>query len=179
MKRPMTQNQQGNQLPMDDTSTMSILAEAIENLSSHIETLTKNQDYLITAQERTADMIERQAIAIERIIDHLNIAPAPSPAHKKKNTTTKTLENHYVTTKKPGKEITEPEVTKSVEPVKTPVEKIKPIKKPVIRKRKKVVAKKQKIQLPPKPNFWGGKLSWISSTACAERELHLTRLQPA
>jgi len=137
MKRQLPQHQAGNQLPTDDTSTTSMLAEAIENLSSHIETLTKNQDHLITAQEKTADMIERQAIAIERIIDHLNIAPGQNPAPEKESVSKKTFENHYVTTKKPESDIPEP-----VEPPVENIEPVKPAVKPVIRKRKKVVAKK-------------------------------------
>ncbi len=47
------------------------LQEAIFNLNNHIETLSNNQKYLIRAQEKTADMLERQANAIERILDHL------------------------------------------------------------------------------------------------------------
>ncbi len=47
------------------------LQEAILNLNNHIETLSNNQKYLIKAQEKTADMLERQANAIERILDHL------------------------------------------------------------------------------------------------------------
>lgn len=133
MKRQPPQQQTGNQLPMDDSPTTSMLAEAIETLSSHIEILTKNQGHLINAQERTADMIERQAIAIERIIDHLNIAPSKKPVPEKKSVSKKSFENHYVTKKKSVPDIPEP-----VEP---PVENIKPVK-PVIRKRKKVVAKK-------------------------------------
>jgi len=139
MKRQPAQHQPGNQLPIDDTSATSLLAEAIENLSSHIETLTKNQDHLINAQERTADMIKRQAIAIERIIDHLNIAPGQTSAPQKKSAPEKTFENHYITTQKPESD--------TPEPVEPPVESIKPVEapvKPVIRKRKKVAAKKAK-----------------------------------
>lgn len=75
MKRPpMPPIQGGNQLPMEEPSVTALLADALDNLSSHIENLAKSQDYLISVQERTADMLERQAIAIERIVDHLNIA---------------------------------------------------------------------------------------------------------
>ena len=38
-------------LPVDDSATSAMLAEAIESLSTHIESLIKNQDYLINAQE--------------------------------------------------------------------------------------------------------------------------------
>ncbi|MCP3875459.1 MAG: hypothetical protein GY699_20175 [Desulfobacteraceae bacterium] len=144
MKRPHTPNQ-GNQLPVDENSTTSMLAEAIESLSGHIETLAKNQDYLVSVQERTADMLERQAVAIERIVDHLNIAPEKKPGQTSDQTSDqkiepekksdpisvskKPLENHYVTSKKAEAKITEP-----VETIKTA--------KTIVRKRKKVVAKK-------------------------------------
>ena len=145
MKRPPATRQTGNQLPMDEASTTSMLAEAIENLSSHIETLVKNQDFLINAQEKTADMLERQAIAIERIVDHLNIAPGKQPAPEKKTDSKKTFEHHYVTSQKQVPDVTEP--------VKAPVETIEPVKppvKPVFRKRKKLVAKKTKKVASPK-----------------------------
>ncbi len=134
MKKPPAPHQAGNQLPVEDTSTTSILAEAIENLSSHFETLIKNQDDLINTQERTVDMLERQAIAIERIVDHLNIAPVKKLIYQKNSVSNKkTFEHHYVTSQKPKPDITTP--------VETPVENIEP-KKSIIRKRKKVVAKK-------------------------------------
>ncbi|THB80986.1 MAG: hypothetical protein D3926_04360, partial [Desulfobacteraceae bacterium] len=53
--------------PAEET-TMDILAEAIENLGLHVETLAKNQEFLINAQDRTADILERQAVAIEEIV---------------------------------------------------------------------------------------------------------------
>ena len=75
LKRPpMPPIQGGNQLPMEEPSVAALLADALDNLCSHIENLAKSQDYLISVQERTADMLERQAIAIERIVDHVNIA---------------------------------------------------------------------------------------------------------
>ena len=122
----------------DMTSFFEQLAEAIENLSSHFEILIKNQDDLINTQERTVDMLERQAIAIERIVDHLNIAPVKKLIYQKNSVSNKkTFEHHYVTSQKPKDSITEPVET----PVETPVENIEP-KKSIIRKRKKVVAKK-------------------------------------
>jgi len=149
MKRPPTQQQPGNQLPMDETAVTSMLAEAIENLSSHIETLAKNQDYMISVQERTADMLERQAIAIERIVDHLNIAPRQEEDLQEDCAPEQTFENHYVTARKPEPEIIEPEETL----IETPVELSEPSKpakstKPVLRKRKKVEAKVKEIEAP-------------------------------
>ncbi len=146
MKRPPAQNQSGNQTPTDEISATSLLAEAIENLSIYIETLAKNQDYLISIQERTADMIERQAIAIERIVDHLNIAPAKETEPRKDNAPEKTFEHHNVISQKSELVVTEP--LENIEPVKTIVKKVKSRvetidpKKPVLRKRKKIVAKK-------------------------------------
>ena len=81
MKRPQPPAQQPNQAPaMDDATVTSMLAEAIEGLSRNIENMAKNQEYLLSVQERTADMLERQALAIERIVEHLNLAPAPETA---------------------------------------------------------------------------------------------------
>ncbi|MBU8909703.1 MAG: hypothetical protein KOO65_00405, partial [Desulfobacterales bacterium] len=102
MKRSPAPNQTGNQLPVDETSATSILTEAIENLSSHFETLAKNQDYLISAQERTVDMLERQAIAIEKIVAHLNMGPEKEPVSQKDNVSKKTFRHHYVTSPKRG-----------------------------------------------------------------------------
>jgi len=128
--------QGGNGLPMDETSVTSMLAEAIENLSSHIETLAKNQDYLINVQERTADMLERQAIAIERIVEHLNIAPGPNAEEPmEENEPARVFEHHYVTPQKP-----EPDPIISVEAA---VETAEP-EKSTIRIRKKVVLEKPK-----------------------------------
>ncbi|MCD4675272.1 MAG: hypothetical protein K8S18_04655 [Desulfobacula sp.] len=141
MKRPPAPRQTGNQLPMDETATTSMLAEAIENLSSHIETLVKNQNYLVAAQEKTADMLERQAISVERIVDHLNIAPGKKPVSEKKTAAKKTFEHHYVTPKKQEADITEP--------VKAPVKNTEPVK-PVLRKRKKFVTNKVKKADSPK-----------------------------
>ena len=52
----------------------SRLLAAFDALSGHMETLAVNQKYLIDAQEKTADMIERQVRAIEKILDHFNIS---------------------------------------------------------------------------------------------------------
>ncbi len=134
MKRPAPHQQPGNHMPADDISTSAVLAEAIENLNSHIETLTKNQDYLISVQEKTADMLERQAVAIERIVDHLNIGPDEETAYQPKpRTTKKAFRHHYVSTGK-----TEPEVAETIE---APVKEAKPAKA-IIRKRKRVAVKK-------------------------------------
>lgn len=140
MKRPPVPHQPGNQLPMDEPPTTSMLADAIENLTGHIETLVKNQDYMISVQERTADMLERQAIAIERIVDYLNIAPEPKTELQTEEAPEKTFQNHYVTSRNP-----EPDIIEPVEaPVEISVECIEPLK-PILRKRKKVTAKKTEI----------------------------------
>jgi hypothetical protein len=161
MKRPPIP-QQGNQLPMDDVAPPSMLSEAIENLCSHIEILAKNQDFLINAQERTADMLERQAIAIERIVDHLNIAPetdsAPYETRVKEvdedqgNEPGQDFGNQLFTSpcdpepehvvKRPAKRKIKRAV-KAIQPVeaKHPAPGDKPVKH-VVRKRKKIVAKK-------------------------------------
>ena len=77
MKRPpMPSGPIGNQLPPEDPG-MTLLADAIENLTNHVEILIKNQEYLTTVQERTADMMERQAYAIERIAAHMSMEAPP------------------------------------------------------------------------------------------------------
>ena len=145
-----------NQSPSDELSTTSMLTEAIENLCNYVETMAKNQDYLVSIHERTADMIERQAIAIERIVDHLNIAPSHTTEQETKpqkdNAPEKTFARNYDTSQKLELDLTEP-ITKieKIEPVKEPVkEKVETIqpKKPVIRRRKKVVAKKMEEAIP-------------------------------
>ncbi|MBU1195014.1 MAG: hypothetical protein KKE62_04120 [Proteobacteria bacterium] len=136
IKRPPAQLQPGNQLPADELSTTSLLAEAIEDLNAHIETLANNQNYLIAVQEKTADMLERQAIAIERIVEHLNIGTEnPEPA-KKTKTPKNAFRHHYISADKPAQE-----AAPVAEPVQEPVEEIKPAKA-VIRKRKRVITRK-------------------------------------
>jgi hypothetical protein len=82
MKRPpLPPGPMGNQLPPEDPG-ITLLADAIENLTHHVEILVKNQEYLTSVQERTADMLERQAFAIERIVSHLRIAPTPQQASR-------------------------------------------------------------------------------------------------
>lgn len=131
---PIPALQPGNGLPVDETSVTSMLAEAIETLSGHIETLAKNQDYLINVHERTADMLERQAIAIERIVDHLNIAIlAGSEEPSEDNESSGAFEHHYVTSQKP---LSDPSVSSQTASSAAEVEKA------VIRKRKKVVVEK-------------------------------------
>ncbi len=149
MKRPSAQPQNGNQSSADDNLVTSMLAEAIETLSSHIETLGKNQDVMIKAQKKTANMLERQVNAVERILKHLNIAPLPEAAPEKEKTVKETFENHYVTSPKIKSETSVPSKTSSNSPVKN-IKSVKPVKpvtsvtsvKPVIRRRKKIVEKK-------------------------------------
>ena len=148
-KRPPSQTQNGNQISADDNLVTSMLAEAIETLSSHIETLGKNQDMMIKAQKKTANMLERQVNAVERILKHLNIAPLPEAAPEKEKTVKETFENHYVTSPKIKSETSVPSKTSSNSPVKNikPVKPVKPVKsvksvKSVIRRRKKIVEKK-------------------------------------
>lgn len=77
MKRqPIPPGPMGNQLPPEDPG-ITLLADAIENLTHHVEILIKNQEYMSSIQERTADIIERQAFAIEHIVSHLRMGHAP------------------------------------------------------------------------------------------------------
>ncbi len=60
--------------PPVDEATASRLQNAVEALNSGLGVFAENQKYLIDARERIADSLERQAIAIERILNHLNIS---------------------------------------------------------------------------------------------------------
>ncbi len=71
-RQPVPPGPMGNQLPPEDPG-ITLLADAIENLTHHVEILIKNQEYMSSIQERTADMIERQAFAIEHIVSHLRM----------------------------------------------------------------------------------------------------------
>lgn len=51
-----------------------LLQEALDALNNHMAACDRNQKMLIDAQEKTADMLERQAEAIEKILDHLKIS---------------------------------------------------------------------------------------------------------
>ncbi len=136
MKRPPVPHQQGNQLPTPDESTVTaMLAEAIESLSRHIETLANNQDYLVTVQERTAEMLERQVIAIEKIVDHLHIGPGSDTPVQKDEAVKQPLKHHYTTSNEPKTDIppVQPVKAKDVEPA-----------KPTVKRRKKIVSKKVK-----------------------------------
>jgi len=145
MNRPPGQHQNGNQISADDNIVTSMLAEAIETLSSHIETMGKNQDEMIKAQHKTANMLEHQVNAVERILKHLNIAPLQEAEPEKAKTVIETLENHYVTSPKLKTETSVSSKTSSKISSKTssnsPVKDTKPVK-PVIRRRKKIVEKK-------------------------------------
>jgi len=71
-RQPVPPGPMGNQLPPEDPG-ITLLADAIENLTHHVEILIKNQEYMSSIQERTADIIERQAFAIEHIVSHLRL----------------------------------------------------------------------------------------------------------
>ncbi len=134
MKRPPAPHPQGNQLPMQDDSTVTaMLAEAIESLSRHIETLTNNQDYLITVQERTAEMLERQVLAIEKIVDHLHIGSGSDTPLQNDETDKQPLKRHYTTSNEPKADLApvKPVKAKTAEPA-----------KPAVKRRKKIVTQK-------------------------------------
>ncbi len=59
--------------PSEDVNG-SHLQDAILSLNTVVESFAENQKHLIKAQEKTNAMLERQVIAIERILDHLNIS---------------------------------------------------------------------------------------------------------
>ncbi len=58
-------------MPQSDPA-LSLLADAVDNLSSLVDVLAKNQEYLISVQEKANDTLDRQASAIEEIVGYLN-----------------------------------------------------------------------------------------------------------
>lgn len=54
-----------------DTASSSVLLDSIENLAKKVEQLADSQSQLIAVQEKTAQMIERQTVALERIIENI------------------------------------------------------------------------------------------------------------
>lgn len=61
------------EIPMQQSDpAMSLLADAVDNISSLVDVLAKNQEYLISVQEKANDTLERQAAAIEDIVGYLN-----------------------------------------------------------------------------------------------------------
>ncbi|MCF6245733.1 MAG: hypothetical protein L3J69_00080 [Desulfobacula sp.] len=58
-----------NQMTVE-ASVRSPLQKAIENLNDYVQLLSQNQKNLIDVQEKTADILERQVCAIEKILDH-------------------------------------------------------------------------------------------------------------
>ncbi len=137
MKRPPMQQPNmpmGNQLPQEDMSSISMLADAIENLSSHVETLVKNQEYMANIQERASETLERQAMAIERLVEHLNLT-MPEAA------SVPVFENHYVTSQDSDPSFREP-MARPAAPRKVPMEAPRPkAGRSVIRKKKKITSK--------------------------------------
>lgn len=71
--RPASTYYPPNQVPQED-GEKNRLFDAVSLLSQSIETMAQNQRYLVDAQEKTADMLERQVIAMEKILDHLKIS---------------------------------------------------------------------------------------------------------
>ena len=151
MKRPPVQNvpphQAGNQMPAEDQG-LTLLADVLDNLTSQVETLVKNQEYMITVQERTADLLQRQADAIDLVLAHMNILPDADPVAPP------AFENHYVSSQEPDDDLDETveELLKAEmeeeQRMQQAIEK-KPVK-PVLRKRRKVVSSQ-----PPAPQAQG------------------------
>ena len=142
MKRqPAPQQPQTPPMPAEESSTViAMLAEAIESLSRHIESLANNQDYLVTVHERTADILERQALAIEKIVAHLNIGPGPVRAREPHHEEDRPPVGHrYVTpAREPEPQHKEPVITE------TRPETAPESVRPAVRKRKRIVSQKPK-----------------------------------
>ncbi len=147
IKKPLSQLQTGNKVSGNDNLVTSMLAESIENLSSHIETLANNQDYLIKAQEKSVKMMERQVNALERILSHLNIAPLEETSPLKDTPVKDIFNNHYVTPPKSKPDDAAPRDASKKISSKPVVKNIKPVKS-VIRKKKKIVDSKSTEAVP-------------------------------
>lgn len=163
MKRPpMPAGPMGNQLPPEDPG-MTLLADAIENLTNHVEILVKNQEYLTTVQERTADMMERQAYAIERIVAHLSMeSPLQSnaaPAYEARDETMQKRQDPLDTPEASREEacMDQPAPVQArqtddndffPENILTPADPEKKAKRRVIRKRKKPAAAQKMDEKP-------------------------------
>jgi len=145
MKRPQSQgmpHQMGNQIPAEDAN-INLLADILDNLSSHVETLVKNQDYMVNIQERTADMLERQAIAIERIVTHLKLSPVTGSLIDKIHAdpdAQPAFENHYTTSRELEEEMEDNLGNSWEEPVAAPPTKpaVRPAAAPAVKKTKKI-----------------------------------------
>jgi hypothetical protein len=86
-QKPRLQSHSRDQIPIDKVSS-SLLQEAVENLCSSIDTLTKTQEHLIKANEKTVDMMERQVVILGKKLDHMNIyqkLPTPVKTATQKN----------------------------------------------------------------------------------------------
>ncbi|MBU1340538.1 MAG: hypothetical protein KKE44_10685 [Proteobacteria bacterium] len=68
------QRNQDRYLTPEEDVSMLRLQDAVQGLNTHLEFFAQSQKNLIYVQEKAADMLERQVIAIERILDHLNIS---------------------------------------------------------------------------------------------------------
>jgi len=102
MKRPMPSGipqAPGNQIPEEPNTVL--LADILDNVCTQIDILIKNQEYMITVQERTADLLQRQADAIEIILDRLNF----SQDQNQMMDIAPEFENHYVSSQAPDEEI--------------------------------------------------------------------------
>lgn len=102
MKRPMSPGipqTPGNQIPEEPNTIL--LADILDNICTQIDILIKNQEYMITVQERTADLLQRQADATEIIMERLNL----SQDQNQMMDIAPEFEHHYVSSQAPDEEI--------------------------------------------------------------------------
>lgn len=111
---------QPGQMPLDE-NLLSLVQDAVEKITRHIEILANNQEYLINAQEKAADMMERQTIAMEKIVKHLNIFPKQSASPETSENLYQTDENSDAIAADPVEDLTPAEsdileIKKNIEP---------------------------------------------------------------
>jgi len=142
MKRPMPpgipQQGPGNQVAEDPNTVL--LADILDNLGNQVDILIKNQEYMITIQERTADLLQRQADAIEIIMDRLNLSS------DEEMDIAPTFEHHYVSSQAPDEE----EVDGTVEDL-LRAEMAEEERRKAVAQENNVVKKRRKIVAPPAP----------------------------
>jgi len=148
--------------PSDDLSVFT--PELVDNISSLVETIAKNQKLLISIQERRASAEERKAAALENIAGYLSVSAVPvmpetdqKPNDNKLSDTSSPADSFPHDMPEPKKaENKTTETRKKPTPIKKPADleipveiSASPEKQPAVRaaKRKKVAPKTEKKQI--------------------------------
>jgi hypothetical protein len=146
MKRSMPpgvpQQAPGNQVSEDPNTVL--LADILDNLGNQVDILIKNQEYMITIQERTADLLQRQADAIEIIMDRLSLS------QDEEMDIAPTFEHHYVSSQAPDEDEVDGTVEDLLKAEMAEEERRKAAAQSAVQE-SNVVKKRRKIVAPPAP----------------------------